>query len=223
MKVGATAPAPRVGGNRVGEHVGAPRAPHHLMETGHIRRTPFQRLALGLVGPRLDAIGWGLRGLRCRGPTRSRPALARCILIAPLPILTIRHRAYFATLYSLQLHATWACPFHRATGVVRGVRLEPRPEPGEASDDSGRPDQYPARRRPAALAQWPRHHLHADDSRLEDQPAGRASLADQHGRNRSAEAHERAGGSTERAMVTRQLRDRLPLGRHPACDAGGWR
>src|SRR5687768_3707380 len=91
MEVGAAALAPRVGANRVGKHVGAPRAPHHLMETGHVRRAPFQRLALGLVGTRLDAIGRRFRGLRRRRPTLSRPALARCILIAPLPILSVRH------------------------------------------------------------------------------------------------------------------------------------
>ena len=86
-EVGTAALAAGIGGDRVGEHVGASGAAHHLVEAGHARCAPFEGLALGLVGARFDAIGRRPRRLRRRRAAPGRPPLARCILIAPLPIL----------------------------------------------------------------------------------------------------------------------------------------
>src|SRR5688572_1077105 len=90
-EVRAASFAPGIRGDCIGEHVPASRAPHHFMKAGHARCASFERLALGLVGARFDAIrgrAWRLRRARAAA---LRPALARCILVAPLPILTIRH------------------------------------------------------------------------------------------------------------------------------------
>jgi hypothetical protein len=75
VKVSATSRAPRLSGNRVGEHVTATGASHHLVETGHVRRAPLERLPLGLVGTGFDsAVAGRLRGdLR---DTRRRTARA---------------------------------------------------------------------------------------------------------------------------------------------------
>jgi len=59
------------------EHVAAPRAPHHFVKTGDAGRASLERLALGLVEARFDAIGWRLRRLRGARAARRRPALAR--------------------------------------------------------------------------------------------------------------------------------------------------
>jgi hypothetical protein len=56
-EIGTTAFAPHVRRDCTGEHVAAPSAPHHFVETGHVWRAPFERLALGLIGARFDAIG----------------------------------------------------------------------------------------------------------------------------------------------------------------------
>src|SRR5688572_15197300 len=95
-QVGAAALASRLGRNRVCEHIAAARAPHHFVKTGHAWGAPFERLTLGLVSSRLYAICWRFRRLRKARRALAGTPLARCILIAPLPILTVRHSSLLA-------------------------------------------------------------------------------------------------------------------------------
>src|SRR5215207_8364350 len=95
-QVGTAALATRVGDDVISKDVRASRAPHHLVESRHTRCAPFKRLALGFIGACFDAIRRRPRRLRTRRPAPGWPPFARCILIAPLPILSIRHASLLA-------------------------------------------------------------------------------------------------------------------------------
>jgi len=76
-KVRSAALAAGIGGDGSGKYVAASRAPHHFVKTRDAGRASLERLALGLVEARLDAIGWRLRRLRDTRAALRRPALAR--------------------------------------------------------------------------------------------------------------------------------------------------
>jgi hypothetical protein len=76
-QISTTALASRVRSDCTGQHVAAPRTPHHFVETGHARGAPFERFALGFVGARFDAIGRRFRWLRRTWRALSWTPLAR--------------------------------------------------------------------------------------------------------------------------------------------------
>jgi hypothetical protein len=61
MKIRSAPLALRERENRLGKDVAASRASHHVVIAGHAGSTALERLALGFVEPRFDAVGRWLR------------------------------------------------------------------------------------------------------------------------------------------------------------------